>query len=132
MRRAALGAYRISMVVSFAFGITAGMIAGLFGIGGGFLKTPIMVNVFGIPPSIATATSLFMIIFTSLTGTISHYLLGHLDFTYGIPIVAGFMTGSFTGNFLNLKISEKTLARLIGIGLVLAGFSILLNFVFII
>lgn len=132
VRRSALGAYRISMVVSFAFGITAGMIAGLFGIGGGFLKTPIMVNVFGIPPSIATATSLFMIIFTSLTGTISHYLLGHLDFTYGIPIVAGFMTGSFTGNFLNLKISEKTLARLIGIGLVLAGFSILLNFVFII
>jgi hypothetical protein len=109
----------------------AGMMAGLFGIGGGFLKTPIMVNVFGIPPSVAAATALFMIVFTSLTGSISHYMLGHINFTYSLPIVAGFIVGAFVGNHFNLKISEKTLARLIGFGLVLAGVAVLLNTLFI-
>jgi len=131
IKRSGAGAYRISFIVAVSFGLIAGMIAGLFGVGGGFLKTPIMVNVFNIPPSIATATSLFMIIFTSITGSASHYFLGHIDFTYVIPIVTGFIVGAFVGNHINLKISEKFLAKLIGIGLVFAGFSVLLNIILI-
>jgi len=131
IKRSGAGAYRISFIVAVSFGLIAGMIAGLFGVGGGFLKTPIMVNVFSIPPSIATATSLFMIIFTSITGSASHYFLGHIDFTYVIPIVTGFIVGAFVGNHINLKISEKFLAKLIGIGLVFAGFSVLLNIILI-
>ena len=127
IKRSESGAYRISFIVAVSFGLAAGMIAGLFGVGGGFLKTPIMVNVFNIPPSIATATALFMIIFTSLTGTASHYFLGHIEFTYAVPIVAGFIVGAFVGNHLNIKISEKFLAKLIGVGLVFAGFSVLMN-----
>lgn len=131
VRRTESGVYRISFFVAVSFGLVAGMIAGLFGVGGGFLKTPIMVNVFDIPPSIAAATALFMIVFTSITGSVSHYFLGHLNFTYSIPIVTGFIVGAFAGNHLNLKISERFLAKLIGIGLVFAGFSVLLNVLFI-
>jgi uncharacterized membrane protein YfcA len=127
VKRSGAGAYRISFIVAVSFGLVAGMIAGLFGVGGGFLKTPIMVNVFNIPPSIAAATALFMIIFTSLTGSASHYFLGHINFTYSIPIVTGFIVGAFAGNHLNIKISERFLAKLIGIGLVFAGFCVLLN-----
>jgi len=127
VKRSESGAYRISFIVAVSFGLVAGMIAGLFGVGGGFLKTPIMVNAFNIPPSIAAATALFMIIFTSLTGSTSHYFLGHINFTYSIPIVAGFIVGAFVGNHLNIKISERFLAKLIGIGLVFAGFCVLLN-----
>jgi len=127
IKRTEAGAYRISLFVATGFGLSAGMLAGLFGVGGGFLKTPIMVNVFNIPPSIAAATALFMIIFTSLTGSVSHFFLGHMDFHYSIPIVGGFIVGAFVGNHLNLKISEKFLAKLIGIGLVFAGISILVN-----
>lgn len=127
IKRTESGAYRISMLLAGIFGMLAGMMAGLFGIGGGFLKTPIMVNVFGIPPTIAAATALFMIVFTSLTGSISHYLLGHINFTYSIPIVAGFMTGAFIGNQFSIKISEKFLAMLIGSGLILAGIFVVIN-----
>lgn len=130
VKRSESGAYRISFIVAFSFGFIAGMIAGLFGVGGGFLKTPIMVNVFNIPPSIATATAIFMIIFTSITGSASHYFLGHINFTYSIPIVAGFIVGAIVGNHLNIKISERFLAKLIGIGLVFAGFCVLLNTIF--
>ena len=119
--------YRMSYLLTGIFGLLAGTVAGLFGIGGGFLKTPIMVNVFNIPPSIAASTALFMIVFTSLTGSITHFYLGHLDFYYSIPIIAGFILGAFLGNHLNLKVSERILKKLIGAGLFAAGFSILFN-----
>ena len=119
--------YRMSYLLTSIFGLLAGIISGLFGIGGGFLKTPIMVKVFNIPPSIAASTALFMIVFTSLTGSITHFYLGHLDFFYSIPIVVGFILGAFLGNHLNLKVSERTLKKLIGAGLFAAGFSILFN-----
>ena len=127
IKKTETGAYRISFFVAVCFGMMAGMMAGMFGIGGGFLKTPIMINVFNIPPTIAAATSLFMIVFTSLTGSVSHYLLGNINFTYSVPIIAGFIIGSFVGNHLNLRLSENFLTKLIGVGLVFAGFCVLVN-----
>jgi uncharacterized membrane protein YfcA len=131
IKKTETGAYRISFFVAVAFGMMAGMMAGMFGVGGGFLKTPMMVNIFNIPPSVAAATSLFMIFFTSLTGSFSHYMLGHINFTYSTPIIVGFIVGSFVGNHLNLKLSERFLVKLIGIGLIFAGFAVLLNTIFI-
>lgn len=119
--------FRMNYFLSTFFGLFAGIMSGLFGIGGGFLKTPIMVNVFNITPSVAAATALFMIFFTSLTGSISHFYLGHLDLNYTTPIVLGFILGAFIGNKLNLNLSEKTIRTLIGLGLVGAGVSILVH-----
>jgi uncharacterized membrane protein YfcA len=61
------GTYYMSGITVAGSGLLSGGIAGLFGIGGGFLKTPIMVVVFKIPPRIAVGTALFMIVITSLT-----------------------------------------------------------------
>jgi len=119
--------YRINYFLSSFFGLVAGVMSGLFGIGGGFLKTPIMINVFNIPPSVAAATALFMIFFTSLTGSISHLYLGHLNFKFSTPIVLGFILGAFIGNKLNIKFSEKTIRMLIALGLICAGVSVLIH-----
>ncbi len=131
IKRTTYGAYRISYSVALFFGLAAGLMAGLFGIGGGFMKTPIMVNVFNIPPSIAAATALFMIVFTSLTGSISHFLLGQINITYSIPIVLGFIIGAFAGKQINFKLPENVLGKLIGIALILAGIAIAVNTFFI-
>lgn len=130
-RKTVHGTYRMSYLLSLVFGIMAGVMAGFFGIGGGFLKTPIMVNVFNIPPFIAASTALFMIVITSLTGSISHYLLGHITAQYSIPVVIGFIIGAFAGNSLSVKLSEKTLTQLIGFGLMLAGASVFIFNIFI-
>ncbi len=124
IRRSKKGAYRISFLLCGIFGIMAGILAGFFGIGGGFLKIPIMVGVFNIPPLIASSTALFMIVFTSFTGSASHYFLGHIYFQSSFPVVIGFIMGAFIGNKLNVKVSDKTLRKLIGIGLLLAGFAV--------
>lgn len=124
-------AYRISLISALIFGMLAGIMAGLLGIGGGFLKTPIMINIFGMPSSVAAATALFMIVFTSLTGSISHFFLGHINFVYGLPIVSGFVLGAFIGNRVNIKLSESLISKLIGVGLILAGLFLIINVVFV-
>jgi uncharacterized membrane protein YfcA len=121
IRRTDYGAYRVSFMLALVFGIIAGTMAGLFGIGGGFLKVPIMVGVFSTPSQIASATGLFMIVITSLTGSISHYFLGNVHFGYAIPVVIGFVIGAVGGNSLSAKVDEHILKRLIGIGLGLSG-----------
>lgn len=70
---------------------TAGFVAGLFGIGGGIIKGPLMLAL-GVHPAVASATSACMILFTSLTATTSFAVFGLLIFDYG---VFGLLTGFF-------------------------------------
>jgi uncharacterized protein len=125
IRRSKYGAYKISFLLSTLFGLISGIVAGFLGIGGGFMKTPIMVNVFNLHPIIATSTALFMILFTSLTGTVSHYFLGNIHFRYAFPITVGFIIGAFIGNFWGLEINGKLLKIFIGAGLILAALTVL-------
>lgn len=121
IRRTKNHAYRVSFLMALVFGLLAGTMAGLFGVGGGFLKVPIMVGVFSVPTAVASATGLFMITITSLTGSLSHYFLGNINFTYALPVVTGFVIGALIGNSLSTKIDDYLLKRLIGIGLTLSG-----------
>ena len=114
-------AYQASLWMIALFGGLAGTIAGLFGVGGGFLKTPIMVKVFKMPAKVAAATALFMIVITSTTGTISHYLLGNVQFQSSWPVMLGFLLGAILGKTFNTKIKDKNLEKMIGLALVLAG-----------
>ncbi len=126
IRRGSGRAYRISFIISLFAGIFAGMLAGFFGVGGGFMKVPIMVNLFNMPAQVAASTGLFMIVITSLTGSITHYFLGHVIFSRALPVVIGFFIGALIGNILNLKVKDKTIGHLIAIGLILAGAAVLI------
>ena len=126
IRRTNYGTYRMSYAILFLFGMLAGVGAGYFGIGGGFLKTPILLDVFNVPPQIASATALFMIIFTSITGSASHFFLGHLHFNYSIPIIIGFSIGAFSTKIFHTKLSQEFLRELIFMALLLAGMSMLI------
>lgn len=122
-------AYRASIWLVLFFGLLAGTLAGLFGIGGGFLKTPIMIKVFRIPAKIATATALFMIIITSITGSITHYYHGNIIFEKALPIIIGFSIGALIGRKFNLAISSKTLEKMIGISLIIATLIMGISFI---
>lgn len=120
-------AYRLSFGMVGFFGLLGGLLAGLFGVGGGFLQTPVMIKVFRIPPRIATATSLFVIALTSLVGSISHYSLGHIQWPYSAPVLLGFAMGALIGRFFSARIQKSTLEYVIGIGLLLAAVGVLVN-----
>jgi uncharacterized membrane protein YfcA len=121
VRATANGTYELSGLTVVIFGLTSGLIAGLFGIGGGFIKGPLMVLGFGIPARIAAPTALFMIVITSAVGSISHYLLGHIQWKIGLFLVVAFTLGALFGNRQAGKLAEKNLVQFIAGGLIAAG-----------
>ncbi len=124
-------AYRVSLYMALFFGLVAGALAGLFGVGGGFMKTPIMLKVFKIPAKIAAATALFMIVITSVTGTVMHSMQGHILFEKAWPVALGFSLGAIAGYKLNTKLRDKFLEKLIGVSLITAAFMMFFKFVII-
>ncbi len=121
-------AYRVSLYMVSFFGLLSGTLAGLFGMGGGFMKTPIMLKVFEVPAKIATSTALFMIFITSITGSISHYYQGHIYLAKAWPVMLGFTMGAIVGHRLNTHIKTTNLEKLIGFALILAATVMFSNF----
>ncbi len=119
--------YSVSLSALSFFGLFSGVIAGLFGIGGGIVKTPVMIHIFKMPPKRATATALFMIVFTSLTASISHWSFGRLHWDLALPISVGFLAGSLLGNRINTKIPPERIKLILGWMMLLAGIFILAN-----
>ena len=121
-------AYRLNGGLVSVFGFVSGSVAGLFGIGGGFLQTPMMIKLFRMPAQIATSTSLFILVVTSFTGFISHFLLGNILWNRSLPLMLAFAVGSVVGNLFKKRTPRgKKLERLIALGLLLAGVGVLLN-----
>jgi uncharacterized protein len=127
VRQTSRGTYRMSGLTVTLFGLTSGIIAGLFGIGGGFLKGPLMVLGFGMPARVAAPTALFMIVITSAVGSISHFLLGHIQWEIGLVLVLGFTLGAVFGNRKARVISETTLVKYIGSGLLMASLAMAIS-----
>src|SRR5690625_14079 len=122
-------AYRVSLFMALFFGLVSGALAGIFGVGGGFMKTPSMLKVFKIPVKIAAATALFMIVITSITGSVMHTLQGHILLEKAWPVVLGFTLGAIIGYKVNAHLNESFLEKLIGISLITASLMMILKFV---
>jgi hypothetical protein len=100
-----------------------GFIAGLLGIGGGIIHVPMLIYVLCFPAHIATATSHFILVFTGLTGTITHASAGTYSQVWPILlwIAIGVIPGAQVGAWLSPKIRSLVLMRLLVLALVLAG-----------
>ena len=75
----------INTLEVFAMGGLVGLLSGIFGVGGGFLMTPLLIMM-GIPPTIAAASDSNQIVGASTSGTLAHYRLGNVDFKMGILV----------------------------------------------
>ncbi len=86
----------VNYLVVMGLGLGVGLLSGLFGVGGGFLMTPLLMMV-GIPPTIAAATDANQIVAASASGTISHWRLGNVDFKMGLYLLIGGFVGGAGG-----------------------------------
>lgn len=84
-----------SLLVS-GMGALVGFLSGLFGVGGGFLMTPLLIFI-GIPPAVAAATDAAQITAGATSGALSHSRLGNVDYKMGLVIVIGGWTGGYIG-----------------------------------
>lgn len=105
-----------------------GLASGLLGIGGGVLLVPIMIFVLGMPIHFATATSMFTIIFTSISGVTEHYLANQIDITYALLLALGTVFGAQLGAYTSKRISGKTLRRIFGILLIVVSLQMILKY----
>ena len=88
----------ISMHIGIIIGLGGGVgfLSGLFGVGGGFLMTPLLVFL-GIPPAVAVSTEANQIVASSVSGVLAHMRRGTVDFKMGTILMIGGLIGSSLG-----------------------------------
>lgn len=89
----------VNALVIIGMGALVGFLSGMFGVGGGFLTTPLLIF-YGIPPAVAVASSATMITGSSVSGALAHWRRGGVDVKMGLVMIAGGVTGSALGSFL--------------------------------
>src|SRR3954454_13938583 len=88
-----------NVFVLLAMGAAVGFLSGMFGVGGGFLITPLLIF-YNIPPAIAVATGANQVIASSFSGSLAHFKRGTLDFKLGTVLLAGGIFGSSFGTLV--------------------------------
>ncbi len=86
------------LVIVLLGGLT-GVLSGLFGVGGGFLTTPLLIF-YGVPPTVAAASAASQVTGASVSGVFAHSRRGGVDYRMGGVLVAGGVIGSVMGGFL--------------------------------
>jgi len=86
----------VNWLIIIALGTLVGFLSGMFGVGGGFLMTPLLIMM-GIPPTVAAASDSNQIVGASTSGTLAHLRLGNVDVKMGVLLLVGGVLGGTVG-----------------------------------
>lgn len=86
----------VDVFLILGLGGAIGFLSGLFGVGGGFLMTPLLIFI-GIPPAVAVASEANQILAASVSGAWAHMRRGNVDIKMGLVLTAGGFVGSSVG-----------------------------------
>jgi uncharacterized membrane protein YfcA len=116
--------FRVYLII---VGLVAGVLAGMFGIGGGIIIVPALILLLNFDQKEATGTSLAALLLpVGLPGVITYYNAGQLDIPTALAVAFGLLVGAFVGAKIALGLSAKTVKRLYGLLL----FAVSLRFLF--
>ena len=86
----------VNCLAIFGLGGVVGLLSGIFGVGGGFLMTPLLMMM-GIPPTVAASSDSNQIVGASTSGTLAHFRHGNVDFKMGFLLLIGGIGGGSIG-----------------------------------
>jgi hypothetical protein len=86
----------VNIFLLLGIGGGVGFLSGLFGVGGGFLLTPLLIFI-GVPPAVAVATQANQVVASSVSGVLAHWSRDNVDFKMGFVLLVGGMLGSTVG-----------------------------------
>ncbi len=89
----------VNIFILFGMGGAVGFLSGMFGVGGGFLMTPLLIF-YNIPPAVAVATEANQIVASSFSGALAHLRKGTVDVKLGIMLLVGGLIGSTLGVYV--------------------------------
>lgn len=95
----------VDVLIILGMGAAVGFLSGMFGVGGGFLITPLLIF-YNIPPAVAVATGANQVVASSVSGALAHFRRGTVDVKLGLVLLAGGLVGATAGIqiFLLLRI----------------------------
>jgi uncharacterized membrane protein YfcA len=103
----------VSKLLLFVIGFFLGTVSMTIGVGGSFVLVPILVGFFHVPIKKAISAGLFFVVFSSISGFISHARLGHIDFESGIIIGLASLIGVYIGIHLKDKVNSALQRKLL-------------------
>lgn len=121
-------AYNINILFAIPICMLAGVLSGMVGVGGGFIKVPMMAVLFGIPLDIAIATSAFMVGITALSGFSGHLVVGHWNPIMTLVFAPGVLVGSILGARTMLRIDKTKLKLIFCILMILIAIGLIIKF----
>ena len=86
----------VNIFLILGMGGAVGFLSGLFGVGGGFLMTPLLIFI-GVPPPVAVGTEANQIVASSVSGVLAHWRRANVDFKMGFVLLIGGFVGSSLG-----------------------------------
>ncbi len=86
----------LNVLVLLGLGAGVGMMSGIFGVGGGFLMTPLLIFI-GVPAPVAVGTEANQIVASSVSGALAHFRRGNVDLKMGLVLLVGGIVGSTFG-----------------------------------
>lgn len=89
----------VNIYILFGMGAAVGFLSGMFGVGGGFLMTPLLIF-YNIPPAVAVATEANQIVASSFSGALAHLRKGTVDIKLGLLLLVGGLAGSTIGVYV--------------------------------
>jgi len=89
----------VNIFLILGMGAGVGLLSGIFGVGGGFLMTPLLIFI-GVPPPVAVGTEANQIVASSVSGVLAHWRRGNVDFKMGFVLLIGGLIGSTFGVWL--------------------------------
>ena len=103
--------------VGYGLGISVftGVVSGLAGVGGGFMKTPTMSEVMKVPVKVAAATSTFVSGITASTALLIYGIQGRIEVRPAAAVIAGALLGGFSGARLQSRLNASTVRRMTGL-----------------
>jgi uncharacterized membrane protein YfcA len=108
-----------------AIGTAAGLLSGLFGVGGGVLMVPLLVLWCGLDPRLATGTSLAAIVIVASVATLTHGAYGNVHLHEGVLVGAPAVAGVLVGTELQQRITTKAISLVFAALLVVVAVDLL-------
>lgn len=119
-----------SLLVPISLGIVVGILAGIMGVGGGFLMIPVMIYMLRMPVHVTIGTSLFIILFTSMEVTFLQAYTNHaVDFILAVLLLLGSTVGTQVGVFFGKRLKGEHLKLYLAMILLIVAFQMILNLI---
>ena len=115
-----------TILIIILVGITAGMLSGLVGVGGGIVIVPALVYFIGFSQKTAQGTSLGLILLpVGILGVLQYYKQGHVDFKIVGILAIGFLAGSFFGSKIALSLPQETVKKIFAVCMIIIAVKML-------